>query len=99
MKCTPLFAVQVADAPMSFAGELTQGRDQQHLDVDQVQAVMQQVHEHLEVEIRGSQALQEEGANTGPIPEPKIQVGSKVALDARIIRTICPTSKLNWKRP
>jgi hypothetical protein len=77
-KCTPFFAVQGVDPRMSFAGEPTQERDQQRCEADQVQAVMQQVHEHLRVEIRQSQAAQEEGANRGRIPGPNIQVGSKV---------------------
>jgi len=96
-KCIPFFAVQGVDQRMSFAGEPTQARDQRCLDADQVQATMQQVHEHLRVEMRRSQALQEEGANRGHIPTPNIQVGSKVWLDARNIRTIRQTRKLDWK--
>jgi hypothetical protein len=67
---------------MSFAGEPTPDRDQRRCEADQVQATMQQVHEHLRVEMRRSQAVQEEGANRGRIPGPNIQVGSKVWLDA-----------------
>jgi len=59
---------------------------------------MQEVHEYVRVEMRRSQALQEEGANRGRIPAPNIQVGSKVWLNARNIRTIRPTRKLDWKR-
>jgi hypothetical protein len=84
-KCTPFFAIQGVDPQMSLAGEPTQKHDQRCLDVDQVQAMMQHVHDHLRVEMRQSQALQEEGANRGRIPAPNIQVGSKVWLDARII--------------
>jgi hypothetical protein len=68
---------------MSFAGEPAQERDQRRSEADQVQAVMQQVHEHLRVEMRHSQAVQEEGAKRGRVPAPNIQVGSKVWLDAR----------------
>jgi len=46
-KCTPFFAVQGVDPRMSFAGEPTQERDQRRREADQVQAVMQQVHEYL----------------------------------------------------
>jgi len=46
---------------------------------------MQQVHEHLRIEMRRIQAVQEEGANRGRIPAPNIQVESKVWLDARNI--------------
>jgi hypothetical protein len=59
---------------------------------------MQQIHEHLRVEMRRSEAVQEEGANRGSIPAPNIQVGWKVWLDARNIRTTRPTRKLDWKR-
>jgi len=65
--------------------------------VDQVQVTMQQVPEHLRVEMRRSQAVDEEGANRGRIPAPNIQVGYKVWLDARNIRTTRPTRKLDWK--
>ena len=97
-KCTPLLAVQGADPPMSFAGEPTQERDQRRLEADQVQTSMQQIHDHLRVEMRRSQTIQEEGANQRGIPARKIQVGSKVWLDACNIRTTRPTRKLDWKR-
>jgi glycosylphosphatidylinositol phospholipase D len=59
---------------------------------------MQQVHEHLQVEMRRSQAVQEERANRGRVPALNIQVGCKVWLDAHNIRTIRPTRKVDWKR-
>jgi hypothetical protein len=96
-KCTPFFAVQGVDPRMSFAGEPTQERDQQRCEADQVQAVMQQVHEDLLVEMRRSQIVQEEGANRIRIPAPNIQVGCKVLLDARNVRTTRPTRKLDWQ--
>jgi hypothetical protein len=52
----------------------------------------------LRVEMRRSQAFQEEGANHRHIPAPNIQVGSKVWLDALNIRTTRPARKLDWKR-
>ena len=98
MKCTPFFAVQGVDRRMLFPGEPIQERDQQRLDADQVQASMQQVHEHLRVEMRRSQVLQQEGANRGRVPAPNIQVGSKVWLDARNVRITQPTWTLDLKR-
>jgi hypothetical protein len=89
-KCTPFFAVQGVDPRMSSAREPTQAQDQRRLDADQVQAMMQQVNEHLRVEMRRSQAIQEEGAIQGRIPAPNIQIGSKGWLDARNVRTIRP---------
>jgi len=83
---------------MSFVGEPTQERDQRRWEADQVQAAMEQIHEHLRVEMRWSQAVHEEGANRGRIPGPNIQVGSKVWLDARQVPTTRPTRTLDWKR-
>jgi hypothetical protein len=81
--CTPVFAVQGVDPRMSFAGEPTQQRNQRRCEADQVRAVMQLDHEHQRVEMRRSQAVQEEGAKRGHIPVPNIQIGSREWLDAR----------------
>jgi len=97
-KCTPFFAVQGVDPRMSFAGEPTKEQDNRRLNADQVQATMQQIHEHLQVEMRRSQGVQEEGANRTRIPAPNIQQGTQVWLDSRHIRTTRPTRKLDWKR-
>jgi hypothetical protein len=51
-KCTPFFAVQGVDPRMSFEGVQTQKHNQPCLVADQVQATMEQVHEHLRVEMR-----------------------------------------------
>ena len=82
-KCTPFFAVQGVNTQMSFAGGPTQEQDQRRCEADQVQAAMQQIHEHIPVEKRRSHAVQEEGTNRERIPAPNIQVGSKLWLDAR----------------
>jgi hypothetical protein len=58
---------------------------------------MEQVHEHLRVEMRWRQAVQEEGATRGRTPAPNKQVECKLRLDARNIRTTRPTTKLDWK--
>jgi hypothetical protein len=94
-KCTPFFAVEGIDPRMSFAEEPTQERDQRRVEAEQFQATMQQVDEHLRVEMKRSKAVQEEGANQGHIPGTNIQVGSKVWLDARNIRTISPARRLD----
>jgi hypothetical protein len=62
-KCTPFLTVQGADPQMSFAREPTQEQDQWRLEADQVQAMMQQIHQHLRVEMRRSQAVHEEGTH------------------------------------
>jgi hypothetical protein len=72
MMCIPFFTGQGADTRMSFAGEPIQERDQQCLEADQVPAMMPQIHEYQRVEMRWSQAVQEEGANRGCIPAPNV---------------------------
>ena len=97
-KCTAFYAIQGTDTRMSFVGEPTKKRDQRRVSADNVQLTMQQIHEHLRVEMRRSQAIQEEGANRGGIPTPNIQAGSQVWLDARHGRTRTPTRKWDQKR-
>ena len=97
-KCIPFYAIQGTDPQMSFVGDPTQEQDEQRVNADEVQATMQQIHEHLRVEMRWSQAVQEEGANRGQILALNIQEGSQVWLDARLVRTIRPTQKLGGKR-
>jgi len=70
---------------------------EQRLDGDQVQAVIQQVHEYLRVEMRWNQAVQEEEANREQIPAPNIQKKSQMWLDAWHIQTTKPARKLNLK--
>jgi len=81
-KCTPFFRVEGVDSQMSFAGEPTKEQDNRRLNADQVQATMQQVHEHLQVEMRSGQAAQVDGVNRTRIPAPNIQEGTQVWLDA-----------------
>jgi len=97
-KSTPFIAVQGTDPRMSFRGEPTKEQDYRRVNADQVQAMMKQIHEHLRVEMRRSQAVQEEEANRGRTPAPNIREGTQVWLDARHIRTTRPTRKLDWKR-
>jgi hypothetical protein len=68
------------------------------MDADQVQAGMQQIHEHLRVEMRRNQAVLEEDANRTRTPAPNIQEGRLVWLNARQLRTTRPTRTLEWTR-
>lgn len=95
-KCTPYFAIQGTYFRMSFSGEPTKEWDQRHLDADQVQAAMQEIHDHLRVVMRWSEAVQEKGANPGRIPAPHMKEGSQVWLDALYIRTTWSTQKWDW---
>ena len=97
-KCTPFYVVQGVDPQMSLAGKQTKEQVQRHLNANREQAIMQEVHEHLQLEMRRSQAVQEGGANHGRIPAQNIQLGSWVLLDARHIWTMRPSRTLDWKR-
>lgn len=68
------------------------------MKADQVQATIQLVYYDLQAEMSRSQAVHEEGVNSGRIPAHNIQVGSKVWLDPPNVQTTCPTQKLDWKR-
>lgn len=96
--CTPFFAVQGMDPRMLFGGEPTKEQDHRHLNADQVQARMQQIHEHLWVGMRRSQAVHKEVANWGRIPALNIQLGTQHWLDTPHVQTTRPTQKLNWKK-
>jgi len=83
---------------MSFAGESTKDQDRWLVSADQVQATMQQIHEHPWVEMRRSQAVKKAAANCVQIPALNIQEGSQVQLDAEHIWITRPTRKRDWKR-
>ena len=58
---------------------------------------MKDITEFVRVELGWSQALQQEYANKSRQPAPAYQVGDKVWLDARNIRTTRASKKLDWK--
>jgi transposase InsO family protein len=81
-KCSAFFAVTGTDPRMTFE-EATEGpEDSRAVDADRVQATMDQIHEHLRVEMRRSQDIMEDGANRKRLPAPQMQEGTKVWLDA-----------------
>lgn len=83
---------------MSFVGEPTVGCDPRRLDADLGHPTFQQVHEHLRLAMRWSQAIQEERANREWTPAPIIEYGARVWLDAQYIRSTRPVRKLYWKQ-
>jgi len=97
-KFTPFNVIQGTDPQMALVGEPTQEQDQRRVNADEVQATLQQNHEHLRLEIRRSQAVQKEGSNRGPISASNFQEGCQVWLDTRLVGTIRPTRELDWKR-
>ena len=58
---------------------------------------MQDITEFIREELTWAQALQQEYANRKRLPAPAYQVGDKVWLDARNIRTRRTSKKLDWK--
>jgi hypothetical protein len=93
-----VFAVQRVDPRRSFAGEPINELYPRLWEADPVQVVMQHVHDLMPVEMWRSHAKPKEGANRGCVPTQNIQVGSKVWLDARNVRTTRRTGNLDWKR-
>jgi len=80
---------------MSFAGESTRDWDWWRIGPGEIRAKMYSIHEHLRVEMRLSQAMEEEKENCARIPAPNIQKCSQVWLDVHHIRTTRPTWKLH----
>jgi transposase InsO family protein len=62
-KCFAFFAVRGVDPRMTLTETMAAHGDSQMVDVNQVPATMQQIHEHLRVEMRWSQEMMEEGVN------------------------------------
>ena len=93
-KCNAFYAVQGTDPLISCLGEPKKERDQQHVNPDDVLATMQQINDCLRVEMRRSQAVQEQGAYHGSILTPHIQEGSNIWLDAYFIQTMRPIQKI-----
>jgi len=97
-KCIPFFSIHGVDPRMSFAGEPMMEQDNPTINAYHVQATMQQLHDHLGVEMRRSRALQVEGSNRRRIPAPNNEERSLDLLDAGYIRTTDPTQTVDWKR-
>lgn len=66
-------------------------------DAEKFATLMQTITEHLKTEMTASRARYEEQANRKRRPARRYQVGQLVWLDARNIKTLRPTKKLDWK--
>jgi len=75
MKCSAFLAVTGVDPLMTFEEVVSESGDSRVIDAVQVQTAMNQIHEHLTVEMRQSQANMEEGANRKRLPSPLMQEG------------------------
>jgi hypothetical protein len=71
-KYSPFFAVNGMDPQMTFEEVYQEPKDLREVDADQVQKTMNQIHEHLRVEMRRSQYIMEEVANWKRVPAPSI---------------------------
>jgi len=96
-ECTPIPAIQGMDPQMSFAAVHMKEQDQRRVSADNAQSTMQQIHKHLRIKMRWSQAVQEEGANHGRNPSSYIQEGCQVWLETGHFRTTRLTRALVWK--
>jgi hypothetical protein len=65
------------------------------VDADQVQHMMEQVHEHRPGKLRWSKAVQQESANPELVAARNIEEGSKVWLDVWNIKTTRPNCKMD----
>jgi len=90
-KCVQFFVIQRTNLPMPFSEALEESRDQQCIKAVEIQLTMEDVHKHLQVEMRRSQVIQKENANHSGILAPNIQEESHHWLDAHHGQTIRPT--------
>jgi hypothetical protein len=60
--------------------------------------MMKELHETLRMEIRYAQEVQQEQADRRRIPAPALQIGDKVWLSTKNIRTTRPSKKLDQRR-
>jgi hypothetical protein len=67
-KYMPFSGIQGIGPQMTFHRKATKQCNERRLNAHSVQATMQQIHEHLQVKMRQSQGVQEEGANRGRTP-------------------------------
>jgi len=96
-KRTSFFAVQGMNHRELFVGKPTKVRNQRSLVGDQLQATMEEIDEHLRVEMRCSQTFREKGANREWYLAPNIRVQFLVALGDWHVRTMRPSCMLDWK--
>lgn len=73
-------------------------RNNDELHADQNVELLQEIHAFCRSEMAFAQARQTEYANKSRLPAPSFQVGDLVTLNARNIKTIRPSKKLDWKR-
>ena len=93
---SPFFANYGYDPRMDFLDEQTLPTDDQ--EARSFVVTMTELHAHLRTEIGYAQERQQENADRRRVPAPSFQVGDKVCLNAKNIRTRRPSRKLDNKR-
>jgi len=89
-KCTLFNAMQGKDSRMTYTSERAEGHDHWQFDADLVQSTMDQIYEHLHVNIWWTQAIEEENGNTAQLQAPNRQEGNAGSVDAGHVRTMRP---------
>jgi len=93
---SPFFANYGYDPRMDFLDEQTLPTDDQ--EARSFVVTMTELHAHLRTEIGYAQERQQENADWRRVPAPSFQVGDKVWLNVKNIRTRRPSQKLDNKR-
>lgn len=70
----------------------------QSLDAKAFATTMNDLQDHLRTQMRTAQDRYEESTNKSRVPAPAFQIGDKVFLSAKNIRTARLSRKLDWKR-
>jgi len=93
---SPFFANYGYDPRMDFLDEQTLPTDDQ--EARSFVVTMTELHAYLRTEMGYAQERQQENADRRRVPAPSFQVGDKVCLNAKNIRTRRPSRKLDNKR-
>jgi len=93
---SPFFANYGYDPRMDFLDEQTLPTDDQ--EARSFVVTMTELHAHLRTEMGYAQERQQENTDRHRIPAPSFQIGDKVWLNAKNIRTRRPSRKLDNKR-
>ena len=92
---SPFFAHYGYDPRMDFLDEQTLPTDDQ--EARSFVVTMTELHAHLRTEMGYAQERQQENADRHRIPAPSFNIGDKVSLNAKNIRTQRPSRKLDNK--
>jgi hypothetical protein len=96
---SPFFAMYGRDPRTNFQQQLCDNPEKiDQITADSIANTMQDIYEHVKLEMGRAQERQQEQADRHRLPAPKYIVGDKVWLNARNIRTLRPSQKLDHRR-